>query len=269
MADDVVYHYDRQMGTGEFTEPSPLGGEWLKNVISVEATDTHTVVFNFRNPTIFNNFMIVNDPASSNVIEPREVVEAGVADWHNAAGTGAFILSEFVSGSSMTLTKNPNYWGYDERHPENKLPYVDEVKVLLIPDNATALSALRSGQVDWMTDIQWTDAELLEESNPEIVLSSRPFNGWSLSLRCDMEPYTDINVRKAMQMAINLDELAETYYGGLVSGDPQGPVSPENVGWVVPYEEWSDDLKAEYAFDPEGAMALLDAAGYTADPATE
>jgi ABC-type transport system substrate-binding protein len=71
-----------------------------------------------------------------------------------------------------------------------------------------------------------------------------------------------------MQMAINLDELADTYYGGLVSGDPQGPVSPENVGWVVPYEDWSDDLKAEYAYDPEGAMALLDAAGYTADPTT-
>ena len=61
-------------------------------------------------------------------------------DWHHAIGTGPFILKDFVSGSSATLIKNPNYWGYDERYPQNKLPYVDTVKFLIIPDEATATS---------------------------------------------------------------------------------------------------------------------------------
>jgi len=51
-------------------------------------------------------------------------------DWHHAIGTGPFILKDFVSGSSMTLIKNPNYWAYDERHPENQLPYMDGLKIL-------------------------------------------------------------------------------------------------------------------------------------------
>jgi peptide/nickel transport system substrate-binding protein len=58
-----------------------------------------------------------------------------VSDWHHAIGTGPFILKDFVSNRSAALVKNPNYWGYDERYPQNKLPYVDRVKYLIIPDN--------------------------------------------------------------------------------------------------------------------------------------
>jgi len=48
-----------------------------------------------------------------------------VSDWHHAIGTGPFMLKDFVPSSSATLIKNPNYWGHDERHPQNKLPYID------------------------------------------------------------------------------------------------------------------------------------------------
>ncbi len=46
-------------------------------------------------------------------------------DWHHAIGTGPVLLEDFISDGSATLIKNPNYWGYDERNPQNKLPYVD------------------------------------------------------------------------------------------------------------------------------------------------
>ena len=55
-------------------------------------------------------------------------------DWKTAVGTGPYMLTDWVKGSSLTYTKNPNYWGYDEKFPENRLPYLDEVKVLVIPD---------------------------------------------------------------------------------------------------------------------------------------
>ena len=45
-------------------------------------------------------------------------------------GTGPFELTDFVDGSSFTYTKNPDYWGYDEKFPENRLPYIDEFRVL-------------------------------------------------------------------------------------------------------------------------------------------
>ena len=58
--------------------------------------------------------------------DPEAVKQWGnLNDWHHAIGTGPFILTDFVAGSSATMVKNPNYWGYDERYPQNKLPYID------------------------------------------------------------------------------------------------------------------------------------------------
>ena len=59
-------------------------------------------------------------------------------------------LTDYVEGSSITWTKNPNYWGFDEKLPENRLPYVDEIVALIMPDSAARLAALRSGQIDML-----------------------------------------------------------------------------------------------------------------------
>jgi ABC-type oligopeptide transport system substrate-binding subunit len=59
-------------------------------------------------------------------IEAHEAVEkwGNLDDWHSAIGTGPFILKDFIPGYSATLVKNPNYWGNDEKNPNNKLPYI-------------------------------------------------------------------------------------------------------------------------------------------------
>lgn len=70
------------------------------------------------------------------------VITSGpLSEWQKVVGTGPWMLTNFVTGNSMTLKRNPDYWGNDERHPENRLPYADELKVLLIPDNTTAMAA--------------------------------------------------------------------------------------------------------------------------------
>ena len=48
----------------------------------------------------------------------------------------------------MTRTRNPNYHDFDEKYPENRLPYVDELKGLFMAEEATRLAAFRTGQVD-------------------------------------------------------------------------------------------------------------------------
>ena len=67
-------------------------------------------------------------------------------------------LTDYVEGSSITWTKNPNYWGFDEKLPENRLPYVDEIVALIMPDSAARLAALRSGQIDML--LQAGDSQL-------------------------------------------------------------------------------------------------------------
>ena len=56
------------------------------------------------------------------------------ADWHYAAGTGPYILEEYVPDSHMLLVRNENYYDYDERYPENKLPYLDSITLQDILD---------------------------------------------------------------------------------------------------------------------------------------
>ena len=62
-------------------------------------------------------------------------------DWHHAIGTGPFILTDYVLGGSATLVKNPNYYGVDERHPQNSIPYIDKLTILIMPDASTGLAA--------------------------------------------------------------------------------------------------------------------------------
>ena len=75
---------------------------------------------------------------------PPEVIRehGDVKDWENLVGTGPFELTALDEDSSFTLTKNPDYWGYDEEYPENRLPYVDEIRVLNFADHATIQAAL-------------------------------------------------------------------------------------------------------------------------------
>lgn len=56
------------------------------------------------------------------------------------------MAKEFISGSSLTFSRNPKYYGYDERHPDNRLPYMDSIKFVAIADMATAIAALRTGR---------------------------------------------------------------------------------------------------------------------------
>ena len=84
--------------------------------------------------------------------------------------------------------------------------------------------------------------------------------------RNDVKPFNDIRVRKAMQMAIDLPTIAKTLYGA--AADPSPSSFSSNAmrtwgkGWGFPYEEWPQDLKNEYAYNPALAKKLLVEAGY-------
>ena len=133
-ADDVVFHFHRLYGLGSgYTKPSPnmATSAAFKELISVTVTDKYTVVFKWK--TSNRKFIIdtLQEVGTTLCLENPEAVRkwGDVRDWHHAIGTGPFILKDFVPGSSATLVKNPNYWGHDERYPQNKLPYIDKLRL--------------------------------------------------------------------------------------------------------------------------------------------
>ena len=152
-ANDVEWNYHRYLGMGDFAEDGPnaaVGGiTYGLKIESVTATDQWTVEIKLEKPDIdvagklLNNYFFVH--------APEQIEQYGDAkDWKTLVGTGPFELTEVVEGSSATWKKNPNYWGYDEKFPDNRLPYIDELSSLLIPDMSGRLAALRTGKIDIM-----------------------------------------------------------------------------------------------------------------------
>ena len=277
-ADDFVYNYHRATGTGSgFTE----GGQYAEflgyGVIeSITATDKYTVVFKLKEDVtgrIFfgglNISQVIAASYHSDIYPPEVIEEHGDAkDWRTIVGTGPFMLTDYVLDSSITWKKNPNYWGYDPKYPENRLPYIDEMRALYMPEPATRMAALRTGKVDFVGVLRDSPIKSIDQvvslarTNPEIVLTSvwyRSANSYGFSLT--KEPFDDLRVRQAMNMALDHETINNTYFKGYGNWVPQGRLSSDMTGYTTPFEEWPEEVKKYWTYDPEGAEALLDAAG--------
>ena len=266
-ADDVVYHYDRLYGLGHgFTKPGP--GAILphfRSLVSVTAADKYTVVFKWKEPNPEIMKESIQGTGCVHAIEPHEAVEkwGDLSDWRHAIGTGPFILKDFVQGSGAILVRNPDYWGHDERYPQNQLPYVDTLKILILHDNDAAMEALRAGRIDALDGLLPSQAEEIKKTNPEILQAAYPAgNATTIDPRNDRAPFNDVRVRKAMQKAIDLPTICREHYGNTCLPYPSTVTSNYRKGWGFPYEEWPQDLKDEYAYNPRVAKQLLADAGY-------
>jgi len=261
---DVQAHYDRILGKGDYTEPAPMYAGMTSNWDKVTATDKYTVVFKFKTPCGGASLQAIGDRLALNNIEAPEWVaqgEVAIDDWKTAVGTGPWMLTDFVDGSAMTFTRNPDYWGNDPRYPENQVPYADSLKILVIPDASSRVSAIRTGQVDIMTSLTWQQVKPMENSDV-IVKAGVVGSCTGVVFKVDAKPFNDIKVRKALQMAINRQAIASGVYDGTTDGKPCGLVTQAYKGYAYAYEDWPQELKDEYAYNPEKAKQLLAEAGY-------
>ncbi len=264
-AEDVVWSYSRLLGLGNYAKVDTEydWGRALDMLESVEAVDDHTVVFTFK-PDMATTVQLTNFMNAKVNIAGPEWDDCDQSDWHNAKGTGPYVLTEYVMDNSMTFTRNDNYYGYDERYPENKLPYIDTIKLVYIADSANILAQSMSGALDWfgengkavlsgdqLAQLSAADAGQLYAYNT----SSPP----AIALKIPQEPFNDIRVRQAMQLAIDL-EAANIYLGN------DGPVVVPGLwgpglSWST-YGEWPAELESEFEYNPERARELMEEAGY-------
>lgn len=267
---DVVYDMDRMYGLGDgFTVPSPYATSDVTSraaMNSVTLTAPWTVNFHWTNGNVENIFETQLDEGTASqdyVAQEAVTLWGNLNDWHHAIGTGPFILTDFVDGSSASFVRNPAYWGTDERYPANKLPYVDNVHILIIPDQMTILAAMRTGKIDFSEGYSMQDSISMKATNPEIVQVAIPQAAECMTLCNSQAPFTSLQVREACQLAQNLPLIAQTYYSGMVSPIPQTlTLSTMGGGWGDPYPNWPADLQAQYAYNPTLAKQLLAQAGF-------
>ena len=159
----------------------------------------------------------------------------------------------------------------DERHPENKLPYIDTINQVYIADSSQILTQAQAGQLDWFgengKDVLSLDQ--ISQLTAADVGTVYPFTSGSpsaIALKVGQEPFSDIRVRQAMQLAIDLEAI-NTFLGN--TGEVVVPgLWSTALSWST-VDEWPDDLKAQFttktadlAANQEKARQLLADAGY-------
>ena len=184
-------------------------------------------------------------------------------DWRNVCGTGPYMITKYKTGHSQTYTRNPDYWDttiIDGK--EYKLPFCDEIRFMLIGDPMTRISALRTGKIDMLMGIDARDIDSLRKSTPQLILSRRlTTGGFMLALRMDRKPLDDIRVRRALNLAVNQQEIIDTLLNG--EGELVNYPFPITFKTVyTPYEELPETAKELFTYNPDKAKKMLAEAGY-------
>ncbi len=264
-ADDVVFSFKRS--ATEFLAFPHISQPALCAAATFEATDKYTVVMNTPVDP-WTGFLMWGLGIGTRVMAPEVIKKYGSQlDWRNSAGTGAFMLTDFISNSQATLKRNPNYWDTDPVGPGkgNQLPYSDTLKILIISDPSTQLAAVRAGKADQYSNVTWDDASSLMKTNSELnYVEFTPDLPNIIGMRTDKadSPFHNVKVRQALMMALDFDQLKQ-FYGG----------KAETISWPVTYQVGNADLidplekqpaavQALYSHNIAGAKQLLTDAGY-------
>ena len=257
-ANDVAWNIERQM-TGPYMKANVAAKDFPT---SIKALDKWTVEIKVPASQGSTFFMISEQVHYS----PPEVVTVykDIKDWRNVIGTGPWMLTDYVVATIMTFKKNPNYWKHDPMHPENQLPYLDGLKCMFILDASTRLAGFRTGKIDTL-GVSIDDAELLLKENPALKYAEFPTSGTSLWGRIDKPelPFKDLKVRKALNMAINRQEIVDEYYKG--KADILCVPYANDKGhqpMYTPLEQMPEAVQEVFSYNLEKAKTLLKEAGY-------
>lgn len=255
-ADDVLYSFARLLTAGGVNDDIPLeilGGTELQNGESDEFAGFNVIDdYHFDITLVAANAGFIAEltgPAMSIVDkETMESVDNFGLSCEDTIGTGPYVITEWVVNDHYTLEYNDKYWG-DE-------PSVKKMVVSIIPDPSTQNLMYQNGELD-IIDLESLDSSIVEATyktlySDKIVVSPRVGLTY-FALNANNEYLSDVNVRKALQMAIDADAIVTAIYGG--------DAIVENG--IIPQGVWGFNSALERpAYDPAAAKALLAEAGY-------
>jgi peptide/nickel transport system substrate-binding protein len=169
------------------------------------------------------------------IVSPNTQEAKGV---RNPQGTGPYLFDTWTPGQSVTLKRFPGYWG--------DKPEVENVKYVWRSESAVRAAMVKTGEADIAASIAVQDAT-------DSKMDFSYFNSETSRLRIDLSraPLNDIRVRKAMNLAVDLDGLTGTIF-------PEGVVKMTQI--VVPSINGHNPTLKPWAYNPAEAKKLVAAA---------
>ncbi len=233
-ADTVVFSIDnvRQSPDHPFRDT-------FDPIDSVEKVDDYTVKLKLNR--FSDNLLFFLTQGQGVMLTPSAMDQIA----NHPVGTGPFVFDEWVQGDSITLTKNPDYWG--------EPALLDKVVFKYINDPNALNNALLAGDIDIIAGV--SAPELLEvfKNNPDFVVYEGLTNGEvTLAINAHNPPLDDLRVRQAISYAIDRQAIIDgAYFGyGVPIGSHTTPLDPYYV-----------DLTDVYPYNPDKARELLKEAG--------
>jgi peptide/nickel transport system substrate-binding protein len=183
---------------------------------------------------------------------------AGDAFGRNPVGTGPYKFVEWTADDTIVLEKNAAHDWSTTFYKTQQAPQVDRFEFVVIPEDATRLSALIAGEVDIVagTDAVPTDKINSLSSESGIKVVTRPAVGvYYACLNQKIPPLDDLKVRQAINHAIDRDSLVSLVLDG--NGTPATSVL------ASAFADYDPNL-TQYPYDPDKAKALMAEAGQEA-----
>ena len=169
----------------------------------------------------------------------------GSMEWESGVGSGPYKLVETDFGVGYRLVR------HDGWHLEGA--YFDECEITVLNDPNARQTALVTGDVDAVTQLELKTLGLLQR-NPNIEIDNVPSgSAITMPMHVDTAPFDNVKVRKALKLAINREEIIEKIAFGTATIGNDFHHSP-----AMPY--WPDDIP-QHTYDPDQAKALLKEAG--------
>ena len=239
-ADAVIFSWERA-STADFE----YSYHW-RTASSVEKIDDYTVKVTTEEPDALFLSTVADNWA---MIPPGYFEEVGQEGFNeHPMGTGPYVFVEWVKGDRITMKAYPDYW--------RGMPKIETVIFRPIPESATRVAAIQTGEVDIVTRLTSEEAaSLLGVENVKVIkypltrIWYVAFNNLTTGLD---QPTMDAKVRQAMNYAVDVDAIIDALFDGFAK---------PAIGYVATSELGYDNAEP-FGYDPDKAKELLAEAGY-------
>ncbi|MEM7170390.1 MAG: ABC transporter substrate-binding protein [Pseudomonadota bacterium] len=236
-ANDVLASLNHHRGE----DSKSAGKALLESVEEIKAEDENTVVVTLKSgsadfPYVLTDYHFVMLPSDGE----------GNVDWSADAGSGGYVLDEWEPGIRASFKKFPNYWKEGRAH-------FDSVEFLAIPDVNARQTALKTGDLNAMIEVDLKTVDLLARDDNVIIDEVASGTHITLPMHTDVAPFDNNDVRLALKYAMDrqgaLDKVLRGH-GTLGNDQP--------IGAVLPY--YAEGLE-QRQYDPDKAKFHLKQAG--------
>jgi peptide/nickel transport system substrate-binding protein len=212
----------------------------LEQIKEIKADDKHVVTFvleagNADFPYIMSDYHLAIFPDGTSVTD----LEKGI-------GTGGYILVNHEPGVRATLKRNPNYWKKGRAH-------FDKLEYIVINDVNARTNALKTKQIDVMNRCDLKTVHLLGRMPGIKINNVQGYRHFIIPMLCDKAPYNDNNVRMALKLAVDREDLVKRILRGYGSVGNDIPIAANQKFFAseIPQREYDPD-KAKYLIKKAG-----------------